>query len=149
MKITKVYTDGACSGNPGSGGWGVVILDDKLKTYNGSEKETTNNRMELKAAIMGIKNADTTTEITIYTDSKYVKDGITNWITNWKKNNWITASKKPVKNQDLWKELDNMNNQYNVKWEWVKAHQDNNSDDSKYNNMADQLARKGAMEWKD
>ena len=149
MKITKVYTDGACSGNPGSGGWGVVILDDKLKTYNGSEKETTNNRMELKAAIMGIKNADTTTEITIYTDSKYVKDGITNWITNWKKNNWITASKKPVKNQDLWKELDNMNNQYNVKWEWVKAHQDNNSDDSKYNNMADQLARKGALEWKD
>jgi len=149
MKITKVYTDGACSGNPGSGGWGVVILDDKLKTYNGSEKETTNNRMELKAAIMGIKNADTTTEITIYTDSKYVKDGITNWITSWKKNNWITASKKPVKNQDLWKELDNMNNQYNVKWEWVKAHQDNDSDDSKYNNMADQLARKGAMEWKD
>ena len=149
MKITKVYTDGACSGNPGSGGWGVVILADKLKTYNGSEKETTNNRMELKAAIMGIKNADTTTEITIYTDSKYVKDGITNWITNWKKKNWITASKKPVKNQDLWKELDNMNNQYNVKWEWVKAHQDNNSDDSKYNNMADQLARKGAMEWKD
>ena len=149
MKITKIYTDGACSGNPGSGGWGVVILDDKLKTYNGSEKETTNNRMELKAAIMGIKNADTTTEITIYTDSKYVKDGITNWITNWKKKNWITASKKPVKNQDLWKELDNMNNQYNVKWEWVKAHQDNDSDDSKYNNMADQLARKGAMEWKD
>jgi len=149
MKITKVYTDGACSGNPGSGGWGVVILDDKVKIYNGSENETTNNRMELKAAIMGIKNADTTTEITIYTDSKYVKDGITNWIKNWKKNNWITASKKPVKNQDLWKELDNMNNQYNVKWEWVKAHQDNDSDDSKYNNMADQLARKGAMEWKD
>ena len=149
MKITKVYTDGACSGNPGSGGWGVVILTDKLKTYNGSEKETTNNRMELKAAIMGIKNSDVTSQITIYTDSKYVKDGITNWITNWKKNNWITASKKPVKNQDLWKELDNMNNQFNVKWEWVKAHQDNNSDDSKYNNMADQLARKGAMEWKD
>ena len=149
MKITKVYTDGACSGNPGSGGWGVVILEDKVKIYNGSENETTNNRMELKAAIMGIKNADTATEITIYTDSKYVKDGITNWIKNWKKNNWITASKKPVKNQDLWKELDHMNNQYNVKWEWVKAHQDNDSDDSKYNNMADQLARKGAMEWKD
>ena len=149
MKITKVYTDGACSGNPGSGGWGVVILDDKLKTYNGSEKETTNNRMELKAAIMGIKNSDVTSQITIYTDSKYVKDGITNWITNWKKNNWITASKKPVKNQDLWKELDNMNNQFNVKWEWVKAHQDNDSDDSKYNNMADELARKGAMEWTD
>ncbi len=149
MKITKVYTDGACSGNPGSGGWGVVILTDKLKTYNGSEKETTNNRMELKAAIMGIKNSDVTSQITIYTDSKYVKDGITNWITNWKKNNWITASKKTVKNQDLWKELDNMNNQFNVKWEWVKAHQDNDSDDSKYNNMADQLARKGALEWKD
>jgi len=149
MKITKVYTDGACSGNPGSGGWGVVILTDKLKTYNGSEKETTNNRMELKAAITGIKNSDVTSQITIYTDSKYVKDGITNWITNWKKNNWITASKKPVKNQDLWKELDNMNNQFNVKWEWVKAHQDNDSDDSKYNNMADELARKGAMEWTD
>ena len=149
MKITRVYTDGACSGNPGSGGWGVVILTDKLKTYNGSEKETTNNRMELKAAIMGIKNSDMTSQITIYTDSKYVKDGITNWISNWKKNNWITASKKPVKNQDLWKELDNMNNQFNVKWEWVKAHQDNDSDDSKYNNMADELARKGAMEWTD
>ena len=105
--------------------------------------------MELKAAIMGIKNSDVTSQITIYTDSKYVKDGITNWITNWKKNNWITASKKPVKNQDLWKELDNMNNQFYVKWEWVKAHQDNDSDDSKYNNMADELARKGAMEWTD
>ena len=149
MKVAKVYADGACSRNPGSGGWGVVILTDKLKTYNGSEKETTNNRMELKAAIMGIKNSDVTSQITIYTDSKYVKDGITNWITNWKKNNWITASKKPVKNQDLWKELDNMNNQFYVKWEWVKAHQDNDSDDSKYNNMADELARKGAMEWTD
>ena len=146
----KVYTDGSCLGNPGKGGWAALLMHrGREKLISGAEHDTTNNRMELKAAIMGIRNSDLTTEITIYTDSKYVKDGITNWITSWKKNNWITASKKPVKNQDLWKELDNMNNQYNVKWEWVKAHQDNNSDDSKYNNMADQLARKGAMEWKD
>ena len=149
MKITKVYTDGACSGNPGAGGWGVVIITDELETYSGSEKKTTNNRMELKAAIMGISKSDSSTKIVLYTDSKYVKDGITDWISNWKKNNWITSSKKAVKNQDLWKELDRINSEYTVEWKWIKAHQNNISDDSKYNNMADELARHGALIWKD
>tara|TARA_Y100000992_G_scaffold218875_1_gene151484 strand:- start:4018 stop:4467 length:450 start_codon:yes stop_codon:yes gene_type:complete len=149
MKITKVYTDGACSGNPGAGGWGVVIITDEIETYNGSEEKTTNNRMELKAAIMGISKSDVTTKVLLHTDSKYVRDGITSWISNWKKNNWITSSKKAVKNQDLWRELDRINTRFNVEWRWVKAHQDNLSEDSKYNNMADELARQGAMIWKD
>ena len=85
MKITKVYTDGACSGNPGAGGWGVVIITDEIETYNGSEEKTTNNRMELKAAIMGISKSDITTKVLLHTDSKYVRDGITSWISNWKK----------------------------------------------------------------
>tara|TARA_Y100000748_G_scaffold258122_1_gene225056 strand:- start:397 stop:714 length:318 start_codon:yes stop_codon:yes gene_type:complete len=105
--------------------------------------------MELKAAIMGISKSDASTKIILYTDSKYVKDGITDWISNWKKNNWITSSKKAVKNQDLWKELDRMNSEYTVEWNWVKAHQVNISDDSKYNNLADELARQGAMICKD
>ena len=149
MKITRVYTDGACSGNPGPGGWGVVIINDQVSKYSDGEKETTNNRMELKAAIMGIIKSDIKAKIILYTDSKYVKDGITLWLANWKKNDWITSAKKPVKNQDLWKELDSINSQYNVEWKWVKAHQDNNSDDGRYNNMADELARKGASKWRD
>ena len=149
MRITKVYTDGACSGNPGAGGWGVVIISDRLETYNGGEKKTTNNRMELKAAIMGISKSDVATKVLLHTDSKYVRDGITSWISNWKKNNWITSSKKAVKNQDLWRELDRMNNEYTVEWKWIKAHQENITDDSKYNNLADELARQGAMIWKE
>ena len=149
MKTTKVYTDGACSGNPGAGGWGVVVITDDIQTYSGSEEKTTNNRMELKAAIMGICKSDASTKILLYTDSKYVKDGITDWISNWKKNNWITSSKKAVKNQDLWRELDRMNNEYTVEWKWIKAHQENITDDSKYNNLADELARQGAMIWKE
>ena len=109
MKITKVYTDGACSGNPGAGGWGAIIITDQISKYGGNEKKTTNNRMELKAAIMGISKSDINSKIILHTDSKYVKDGITTWVSNWKNNNWITSSKKPVKNQDLWKELDDLN----------------------------------------
>ena len=112
MKETKVYTDGACSGNPGSGGWGVVVISDKLYQYSGSEENTTNNRMELKAAIMGISKSENNQKIILHTDSKYVKDGITSWIKNWKNNNWLTSSRKPVKNQDLWQELDALNNKY-------------------------------------
>jgi len=149
MKITKVYTDGACSGNPGAGGWGAVIITDQILKYGGNEEKTTNNRMELKAAIMGISKADINTKIILYTDSKYVKDGITTWVTNWKNNNWITSSKKPVKNQDLWKKLDQLNNQYSIEWKWVKAHQDINTEESKYNNMADELAREGSLKCKD
>ena len=149
MKYTKVYTDGACSGNPGSGGWGAIVISDSIIKFSGNEEKTTNNRMELKAAIMGLSKSNINSKVILYTDSKYVKDGITKWISNWKSNNWITSSKKPVKNQDLWKQLDDLNDRYNVEWKWVKAHQDNVSDDSIYNNMADEVARQGANKWKD
>ena len=142
MKDVKIYTDGACSGNPGAGGWGVVIINDKdILKFSGYEKATTNNRMELRAAIEGISKISIETKIILSTDSKYVKDGITTWVGNWKTNNWMTSAKKPVKNQDLWKKLDDLNNNYSITWEWVKAHQEDNTEESKYNNMADQLAR--------
>ncbi len=142
MKNIRVFTDGACSGNPGAGGWGVVIVNgNDIQKFNGFEPNTTNNRMELKAAIEGIKKSSIESNITLYTDSKYVKNGITDWIKNWKKNNWMTSSKKPVKNKDLWKELDLLNDNSLVSWEWVKAHQENESEEYIYNNLADSLAR--------
>jgi len=142
MSLIRVFTDGACSGNPGNGGWGVVIVkDDEIAKYNGSENDTTNNRMELKAAIEGIKLATNGSPLTLYTDSKYVKDGITSWIENWKKNNWLTSSRKPVKNQDLWEQLDVLNNEHQILWKWVKGHQIEKTEDSRYNNLADALAR--------
>ena len=142
MRVIRIFTDGACSGNPGNGGWGVVIIKDKeISKHNGSENDTTNNRMELKAAIEGIKLAADESAITLYTDSKYVKDGITTWIDNWKKNNWLTSTKKPVKNQDLWQQLDKLNEKYQVSWKWVKGHQIEETEDSRYNNLADELAR--------
>tara|TARA_B100000886_G_scaffold340409_1_gene309788 strand:- start:10537 stop:10977 length:441 start_codon:yes stop_codon:yes gene_type:complete len=142
MSLIRVFTDGACSGNPGNGGWGVVIVkDNEVVKYNGSENDTTNNRMELKAAIEGIKLATNGSPLTLYTDSKYVKDGITSWVRNWKKNNWLTSSRKPVKNQDLWEQLDVLNNEHQVLWKWVKGHQIEKTDDSRYNNLADALAR--------
>ena len=142
MSVIRIFTDGACSGNPGNGGWGVVIIKDKeISKHNGSENDTTNNRMELKAAIEGIKLAADESAITLYTDSKYVKDGITTWIDNWKKNNWLTSTKKPVKNQDLWQELDKLNEKYQVSWKWVKGHQIEETEHSRYNNLADELAR--------
>ena len=132
----KIYTDGACSGNPGKGGWAAIILDGKDQ-YNisGSENNTTNNRMELTAPIMALKKIKKKTEITIYTDSKYVKNGITDWIKKWKLNNWRSSSKKTVKNKDLWLKLDNSCQKHKVIWKWVKAHAGN-----KYNNLADELA---------
>ena len=142
MSLVRVFTDGACSGNPGNGGWGVVIVkDNEIGKYNGSENDTTNNRMELKAAIEGIKLATNGSPLTLYTDSKYVKDGITSWVRNWKKNNWLTSSRKPVKNQDLWEQLDVLNNEHQVLWKWVKGHQIEKTEDSRYNNLADALAR--------
>tara|TARA_Y100000590_G_scaffold200073_2_gene227262 strand:- start:3514 stop:3960 length:447 start_codon:yes stop_codon:yes gene_type:complete len=142
MKKIKLFTDGACSGNPGAGGWGVIIIEnDTIKKIKGHENNTTNNRMELKAAIEGIKSSLENSEITLFTDSKYVKDGITEWIHNWKKTNWITSTKKPVKNRDLWEELDNLNNKCNIHWKWVKAHQSVTNEESKYNDMADMLAK--------
>ena len=142
MKHYKVYTDGACSGNPGPGGWGVAIVhNDKVDKLNGFDPETTNNRMELLAAIKGIQEIPSNSEIFLYTDSKYLKDGITSWIKNWKKNKWITSSKSPVKNRDLWVQLDDLNNTRNISWCWIKAHQENDNEDYIYNNLADELAR--------
>ena len=133
----KIYTDGACSGNPGKGGWAAIVLDGDLNqsSFSGSESNTTNNRMELMAPIMALKKIKKKSEITIFTDSKYVKDGITVWIKKWKLNNWKNTSKKPVKNKDLWIELDNSCLKHKVIWKWVKAHAGN-----KYNNLVDQLA---------
>tara|TARA_B100000401_G_C52272344_1_gene469563 strand:- start:25 stop:447 length:423 start_codon:yes stop_codon:yes gene_type:complete len=132
----KIYTDGACSGNPGKGGWAAIILDKKNQlNISGGESKTTNNRMELMAAIMALKKIKNRSEITIYTDSRYVKDGITNWINKWKLNNWKNSNKKPVKNKDLWIKLENFCLKHKITWKWVKAHADN-----KYNNLADELA---------
>ena len=132
----KIYTDGACSGNPGKGGWAAVILDGKNQSsISGSENKTTNNRMELMAPIMALKKIRRESEITIFTDSKYVKDGITEWIKKWKLNNWKNSNKKPVKNKDLWIKLDNSCQKHKVKWKWVKAHAGN-----KLNNLVDELA---------
>ncbi len=136
--MIKIYTDGACSGNPGKGGWGVVIIEEKKdpKFLYGGEDNTTNNRMELKAAIEAINYFTNQQNIQLYTDSKYLKEGIENWIKNWKKNGWKTSSKKPVKNRDLWTELDNCINKHSIIWNWVKGHANN-----QYNEKADELAR--------
>ena len=122
-KKVDIYTDGACSGNPGPGGWGVLIeLDNKNIELSGGDKKTTNNRMELMAAIKALEEINKDYEITLYTDSNYVKDGITSWISNWKKNNWKTANKKDVKNKELWMRLDEAIKDKNISWIWVKGH---------------------------
>ena len=138
MKI-KIYTDGACSGNPGSGGWGAVIFDEKKKQSNisGKVKDTTNNRMELMAPIMALKRIKSNSDITIFTDSIYVKNGITEWIKKWEKNGWQNSNKKTVKNKDLWIKLNDLCQKNKVIWRWVKGHSNN-----KYNNLADELATK-------
>ena len=135
----KMYTDGACKGNPGIGGWGVFIQGDNNQSdLYGFDLKTTNNKMELKAVIEGLKIINPKTNVTIITDSQYVKNGINQWIFNWKKNGWKTAAKKPVKNIDLWKELDYLVGNHSVNWEWVKGHSGNPG-----NERADQLANKG------
>ena len=138
-----VYTDGACSGNPGLGGWGVVILKDTQKPIllNGGENNTTNNRMELTAAIKSIKYFQDKQNLEIFTDSQYLKNGIETWINNWKINGWKTSNKKKVKNQDLWIELDKIIEKHNIKWNWVKGHANN-----EFNEKADFLARKFIQE---
>ena len=136
MKYT-IYTDGACSGNPGSGGWGAVILDQDKKQNNisGNEKNTTNNRMELMAPIMALKKIKPKSEVTIFTDSTYVKNGITEWIKRWEKNDWKNANKKPVKNKDLWIKLNDLCKKNKIDWKWIKGHSNN-----EYNDLADHLA---------
>ena len=139
----KIYTDGACTGNPGPGGWGAVIFDqdDKQRNISGSEKNTTNNRMELLAAIMSLKKIKSNSEVIIFTDSTYVKNGITEWMKNWKKNGWKNSNKKPVKNKDLWVKLDKLCEANNVSWKWVKGHSTN-----EFNNLADELATEAIKE---
>ena len=136
-KKVDIYTDGACSGNPGPGGWGVLIqLDGKNIELSGGDNETTNNRMELMAAIIALEEINKDYKINLYTDSNYVKDGITSWISNWKKNSWKTANKKDVKNKDLWIRLDAAIKGKDISWIWVKGHAGNAG-----NEQADYLAR--------
>ena len=138
--MIKIYTDGSCLGNPGDGGWAAIIIENEKKTHiKGSKKDTTNNQMELLAQIKALEKIPQGSKVQIYTDSKYVKSGITEWIHNWKKNGWKTANKQPVKNQDLWTELDNMTIAYEIEWIWVKGH---SSD--KLNNEVDLIAREAA-----
>ena len=137
--MIEIYTDGACSGNPGPGGWGVLILDGgDERRMMGGDTSTTNNRMELMAAIEALKAYPDGTALTLHTDSQYVKNGVTSWVHSWKKNGWKTASKKPVKNQDLWVELDGLSSARNVTWKWVKGHAGHDG-----NEEADRLAREG------
>jgi len=134
--IIKIWTDGACSGNPGPGGWGVLIKNNNtIEELSGSEANTTNNRMEMIAVINALKSINSNKRIVIFTDSKYVKDGINSWINNWKINNWKNSQKKDVKNKDLWQELDILTKKYDIQWEWVKGHSGNIEND-----IADKLA---------
>ena len=134
-----IYTDGACSGNPGIGGWGVVIFKNKENPIylNGGKLNTTNNQMELIAAIEALKYFSESSTLNFFTDSKYVKEGIESWVHNWKKNGWKTTAKKPVKNKELWKELDAQITKHTINWQWVKGHAGN-----VHNETADYLARK-------
>ncbi len=137
MKKIILYTDGACSGNPGKGGWGAVLLyGDHQKDLSGYSEHTTNNKMELLAVIKALEVLKEKCEVAIYTDSKYVKDGMTKWILNWIKNNWKTANKKPVKNKELWQDLQNQVNRHEISWFWVKGHSGD-----KWNEHVDTLAR--------
>ena len=139
--MIKIYTDGSCIGNPGSGGWAAIILNgDKQDIISGRKKNTTNNQMELMAAIKALVFFSKKQKIRIYTDSNYVKEGITDWIKIWEKNNWKTASKKKVKNIELWIKLNTLSNFHDIEWKWVKAH----SGDP-MNDLVDKLARKATL----
>ncbi|MEC8138452.1 MAG: ribonuclease HI [Pseudomonadota bacterium] len=135
--MVEIYTDGACSGNPGPGGWGAILrYGENQKELSGGAAETTNNRMELSAAIEALRALKRPSRVRIHTDSTYVKDGITKWIINWKRNGWRTAAKKPVKNMDLWQDLDDALKDHDVEWHWVKGHAGHSE-----NERADALAR--------
>lgn len=137
--MIEIFTDGACSGNPGPGGWGVLLRDGETeKTLYGGEPKTTNNRMELMAAIEGLASITCPSQIRLTTDSQYVRKGITEWINGWKQNRWRTAAKKPVKNVDLWQRLDSEVARHQVEWCWVKGHSGHREND-----IADELARLG------
>ena len=138
--MIKIYTDGSCLENPGNGGWAAIIIDDGKKTeIKGSKKNTTKNQMELLAPIEALKKIPKGSKVQIFTDSKYVKSGITEWIHNWKKNGWKTANKQQVKNKELWTKLDLLTNEFEIDWNWVKAHSTD-----KLNNEVDLIAREAA-----
>lgn len=142
MAKVEIFTDGACRGNPGPGGWGVLLRFNGIeKKLYGAENDTTNNRMELTAAIMGLTALTRCCDVVVTTDSNYVKDGITKWLAGWKKNGWKTANKKAVKNQDLWQQLDEQVSNHHVEWHWVKGHNGH-----KENELADALANKAIDE---
>jgi len=137
-----IFTDGACRGNPGPGGWGAILrFNDVEKEIFGGEKHTTNNRMEMTAIIEALNKLSRPCQVELTTDSKYVLDGITKWIIGWKKNNWISSTKKPVKNSDLWKKIDQLNDKHKINWHWVKGHSGHIE-----NERADQLANRGIDE---
>ena len=141
-KTVEIYTDGACSGNPGPGGWGAILRYNGVeKELSGAEAETTNNRMELMAAIVALETLKRPCSVHLHTDSKYVMHGITEWMHNWKKNGWKTAAKKPVKNAELWQRLDEATKRHKIKWEWVKGHAGHAE-----NERADELARTAIRE---
>ncbi|GAA6152634.1 ribonuclease HI [Pseudoteredinibacter isoporae] len=139
LKTVEIFTDGACKGNPGPGGWGALLrYGDKEKSLCGGERETTNNRMELMAAIEALKALKQSCQVVLTTDSQYVRQGITQWMFNWKKNGWKTAAKQPVKNADLWKLLDEESQRHDLEWRWVKGHSGHRE-----NEIADALANQG------
>lgn len=141
-KLVEIFTDGACSGNPGPGGWGAILrYGDKERELSGGEKDTTNNRMELMAAIIALETLKEPCEVSLTTDSKYVMDGITKWIFGWKKKNWKKADNKPVLNADLWQRLDIANARHKVNWKWVKGHAGHVE-----NERCDELARMAIKE---
>jgi ribonuclease HI len=142
MKTVQLITDGACIGNPGPGGWAAILRHGtRTREMHGFAPQTTNNRMELTAAIEGLRALKETCEIEVVTDSEYVKNGITTWIHGWKRNGWKTASKKPVVNQDLWMDLDDMASRHKIRWTWTKGHADHED-----NNRCDELATQAARE---
>jgi ribonuclease HI len=141
-KTIEIYTDGACRGNPGPGGWGALLISgNRQKTMHGGDPETTNNRMELTAAIEALNALKGSSRVILYTDSKYVMDGINDWMPNWIKRGWKTAARKPVKNKDLWQALDEATKRHEIDWRWVKGH---NGDPG--NEKADELANQGIDE---
>ncbi|RVU28287.1 MULTISPECIES: ribonuclease HI [Neptunomonas] len=142
MKPVEIFTDGACKGNPGPGGWGAVLrYGDQVKELWGGEEETTNNRMELMGAIQALTALKRSCDVVLTTDSQYVRKGITEWINGWRKNGWKTAAKKPVKNADLWQTLDQLCAKHTIDWRWVKGHSGHPE-----NELADQLANRGVDE---
>lgn len=141
----EIYTDGACKGNPGPGGWGVLLrCQDKERTLMGAELQTTNNRMELMAAIEGLKALTRSCVVDLYTDSQYVRQGMLSWLSGWKKNGWRNAKKEPVKNKELWQQLDELTSKHTVRWHWVKGHSGHPDND-----RVDQLANEAIMLLKD